>query len=124
MVLLADVALPVPLTRAFTYAVPDALAPLALAGARVLCPFGGRRLVGVVLATRQGEPPEGVKAIARALDEEPAVPEDLLAFLRDLAAYYFAPIGEVVRLALPPVERETARDLTEPTLFSTARGVG
>jgi primosomal protein N' (replication factor Y) (superfamily II helicase) len=122
-VLLADVALPVPLTRAFTYAVPDALARSALAGARVLCSFGARRVVGVVLATRQGEAPEGVKAIARVLDEKPAIPEDLLAFLRDLATYYFAPIGEVVRLALPPVERETARELDEPTLFSKARGV-
>ena len=60
---------------------------------------------------RDGEPPKGAKPIAQVVDEPPAVPEDSLAFLRDLAAYYFAPIGEVMRLALPPLERETAREL-------------
>ena len=44
--LLADVALPVPLARAFTYEVPPEMSPRAQAGARVVCPFGGRRLVG------------------------------------------------------------------------------
>jgi primosomal protein N' (replication factor Y) len=123
-VLLADVALPVPLDRPFTYIVPDSLAATAVPGARVVCSFSGRRLVGVILTVRGGEPPERAKEIARVVDEEPAIPGDLLAFLRDLAAYYFAPIGEVVRLALPPVERVTARELGDPTLFSDARGVG
>ena len=121
--LLADVALPVPLARAFTYSVPPDLAGAARAGARVVCPFGGRRLVGVVLGVREGEPPAKSKALARVLDDEPAVPEDLLAFLRDLAAYYFAPIGEVARLALPPVDRETVRELEAPSLFSGTRGI-
>jgi primosomal protein N' (replication factor Y) len=121
--LLADVALPVPLARAFTYTVPDAQRAGAVAGARVVCPFGGRRLVGVIVGTRDGDPPKGAKPLARVVDDEPSVPEDLLAFLVGLASYYFAPIGEVVRLALPPIDRETARELEEPTLFGAARGV-
>jgi primosomal protein N' (replication factor Y) len=122
--LLCDVALPVPLARAFTYVVPEGLTARAVAGARVICSFAGRRMVGVVLAVREGEAPKGAKPIASIVDEPPAVPEDSLAFLRDLAAYYFAPIGEVMRLALPPLERETARELTEPSLFDRSRGVG
>jgi len=51
-VLVADVALPVPIARAFTYLLPEGLAERARPGARVLCPFGNRRLVGVVLAVR------------------------------------------------------------------------
>jgi primosomal protein N' (replication factor Y) len=121
--LLADVALPVPLARAFTYAVPDALAARSTPGARVVCPFGGRRVLGVVLAVREGEPPKGVKAIARLVDDAPAVPADLLAFLHDLASYYLAPIGEVMRLALPPADRETMSELDSPTLFGGARGL-
>jgi primosomal protein N' (replication factor Y) len=123
-VLLADVALPVPIARAFTYLVSSAHAGGVRPGARVVCPFGGRRMVGVVLALREGDAPTGAKAIAHLVDGEPAIPEDLLAFLRDLATYYFAPIGEAVRLALPPVDRETAREVQEPTLFGEARGVG
>ena len=122
-VLLADVALPVPIARAFTYTLPDDLAERARPGSRVVCPFAGRRLVGVVLTVRQGEPPPKARSVARALDEEPAIPEELLAFLRDVASYYLAPIGEVVRLALPPVDRDTARELAEPSLFGGARGV-
>jgi primosomal protein N' (replication factor Y) len=123
-VLLADVALPVPLTRAFTYLLPERLAARARPGARVVCPFGARRMVGVVLAVREGEPPKNAKSITHAPDDAPSVPEELLAFLRDLATYYFAPIGEVIRLALPPVDRDTAREIVEPSLFGEARGVG
>ncbi len=122
--LLADVALPVPMARTFTYSVPEGLVEGARPGARVVCSFGSRRLIGVVLAVREDDPPPKTKAIAHVVDRAPAIPEDLLAFLRDLSGYYLAPIGEVVRLALPPVERETARELSTPTLFSDSRGVG
>jgi primosomal protein N' (replication factor Y) (superfamily II helicase) len=121
--LLADVALPVPIARTFTYSVPAAFAGRSTPGARVVCPFGGRRMLGVLLALREGEPPQGVKALARLVDDAPAVPAELLAFLRDLAAYYLAPIGEVTRLALPPAERETLSELATPTLFDPRRGI-
>jgi primosomal protein N' (replication factor Y) len=78
----------------------------------------------VVTALHNGEARQGIRRIARVLDEQPAVPADLLAFLHDLAAYYFAPIGEVMRLALPPIERQVARELADPTLFGSVRGVG
>jgi len=84
--LLADVALPVPVPRSFTYLVPAPLAAGVRPGARVVCPFGSRRVVGVVLATHRGVPPPRAKAIARvADDDEPTIPEDLLEFLRELA---------------------------------------
>ena len=121
---LADVALPVPVAHAFTYAIPDHLVAQAVAGARVICPFRARRVMGVVLAVRTGERPEGARDLSGAVDDSPTVPPDLLAFLSDLAEYYLAPIGEVVRLALPPVERKTATELADPGLFDRARGVG
>jgi len=122
-VLLADVALPVPIAHPFTYTVPPHLAAQAVAGARVICPFRARRLIGVVLAVRTGESPSPVRALAGAVDDEPTVPRDLLAFLTDLADYYLAPIGEVVRLALPPVERDIARELAQPDLFERPQGL-
>ncbi|HEY1957799.1 MAG TPA: primosomal protein N' [Polyangiaceae bacterium] len=122
--LLADIALPIPLGRALTYAVPAAHAARVVPGARVLVPLGARRVVGVVLDKREGEPPEKVRDVLRAPDEAPAVPAELLDLLRELASYYLAPIGDVLRLALPPLERELAKDLAQPTLFDEARGVG
>ncbi|HEY4014837.1 MAG TPA: primosomal protein N' [Polyangiaceae bacterium] len=121
--ILAEVALPVPVKRAFTYRVPEDLAGRTAAGSRVICPFGARRLLGVVLDVREGEAPPRVKAIARVVDDQPALSDELLAFLRDLAAYYFAAIGEVMRLALPPIDRDTARELGEPSLFRDLHGV-
>jgi primosomal protein N' (replication factor Y) (superfamily II helicase) len=115
--LLADVALPVPVARAFTYSVPEALSARAIRGARVLCPFGSRRLVGVVVARRQGPLPARTKALADALDPSaPTVPEELLDFLAELARYYMAPIGEVMRLAVPSASR-IADDSDSPSLF-------
>ncbi len=110
----ALVAVPVPLGQAFSYAVPEALRGKVCPGARVLCEFGRRKILGVVLDVSD-KPPEGVpidkvKPIVALLDEEPAIPEELLTFLVALSGYYVAPIGEVLRLALPAVEREQARE--------------
>lgn len=105
---LADVAIPVPLGKPFSYEVPDALAETAIPGARVLCQFGRRKVLGVIVRVEERPPPEGftVKPIGAVVDAEPVVPAELLQFLLELARYYFAPIGEVLRLALPAVERE------------------
>jgi primosomal protein N' (replication factor Y) len=122
--LLADVALPVPVPKAFTYLVPSHLEGAVRAGSRVVCPFGSRRAVGVVVATFRGAAPRGARAIAKVVDDgSPTIPEDLLELLRELAAYYLAPLGEVIRLALPPSPRHVEEDLEEPSLFRTRRGV-
>ena len=42
---LIEVALPLPLRRTFTYAVPEALVTRAVPGARVVVPVRGRRVI-------------------------------------------------------------------------------
>ena len=112
--LYADVGIPVPLGQSFTYRVTAALADRLRPGTRVVCEFGQRKVLGIVLGTTR-EPPafdlDKLKPIAALLDPEPALSGELLGFVRELAAYYFAPIGEVLRLALPAVERERVRAL-------------
>ncbi len=104
----ADVALPVPMDRAFTYAVPaelaekDALQP----GVRVSVSWGRRRLTGVVIGL-SAEPPAGIaaaqiKPIAAVLDATPVIEDTVLELVAWAASYYQAPIGEVMRCALPP----------------------
>jgi primosomal protein N' (replication factor Y) len=119
---LVDVAVPVPLPRALTYLVPERLAASVTLGRRVLCTIGSRRIIGVVVGLRRGEAPPKAKPLLDVLDGV-SLPEDLVTFLGRLANYYLAPIGEVVRLALPPVDRETTRVVEEPTLFSTTKGI-
>lgn len=119
---LADVALPIPLPRALSYLVPEKLAATVTPGRRVLCTLGSRRIVGVVLGVREGEKPQGAKPILSVL-EGISLPEDLVVFVARLASYYLAPIGEVVRLALPPQDKEASRAVEELTLFSEAKGI-
>lgn len=125
MPLFADVAVPVPLSQPFLYEVPPRLAGSVRPGARVLCEFGRRKLIGVVLtlterADHAGIDAARIKPVGAVVDPEPALPAELLAFLQELAGYYFAPIGEVLRLALPALEREQVRAMTAQGEFGGA----
>jgi primosomal protein N' (replication factor Y) len=119
-ILLADVALAVPVAKPFSYSIPEGLVGRVSPGVRALCPFGSRRVLGVVLATRRASRPPRLRDLLDVVDTEPAVPQDLLALAADIAEYYFAPIGDVIRLALPPIERSTLRSMEGPSLFGDA----
>ncbi len=107
-----DVAVPVPLRRTFTYAVPDGVAPL-IPGSRHAVPFGRRRLAGFVLgpATPNEAVIPRIKPLGAALDPDPVFSEELLAFLRDAARYYLHPVGEVLETAAPPLSAAARRRL-------------
>ncbi len=103
-----DVAVPVPVDHPFTFILPAALQGLVVPGVRVLVPFAGRRLLGVALevrAPRPDDPLAKLREVAAVVDAEPVLPAELLGFLRELARYYFAPLGEVLALAVPAMER-------------------
>src|SRR5260221_12792719 len=128
--LIADVAVPVPLGRPFSYSVPEAFAGSVTAGKRVLCEFGPRRTLGVVLDVSDREPAfdkTKLKPIVAVVDDEPVLLPELLGFLRELSMYYLAPIGEVLRMALPALERTQVRSLEEAgqtTLDLKGRKIG
>jgi primosomal protein N' (replication factor Y) len=108
-----DVAIPVPLRRAFTYRVPDGMT--LVPGHRVAVPFHRRKVAGFVIATREAAP-EGVQrvlSVAGLLEEEPVFPADLLAFLDEAARYYLHPIGEVLRAAAPALPTGALRKLRD-----------
>lgn len=123
------VAVPVPLGQAFTYSVPDATKPPPARGARVLVEFGRRKLFGVVLdvspTLSEAVDPAKIKPVLGVIDTEPVVKSELLDFLLELARYYLAPIGEVLRLALPAIERSSLEELADQgVLAPKARTVG
>ncbi|HET6612618.1 MAG TPA: primosomal protein N' [Kofleriaceae bacterium] len=98
----ADVAVELPVAGTFTYRVPAAWPAAPAAGARVVVPFGNRRISGVVLG--DGEPPEdraAIRDIASLVDAEPQLSRQLIDLCRWIADYYMAPLGEVLRAALP-----------------------
>jgi primosomal protein N' (replication factor Y) (superfamily II helicase) len=115
--LIAELALPVPLGHTFTYRVPDALANEAALGKRCVCPFRSKKLIGVITSLRdEAEPPARTRNLEQILGE-PSLPEELLTFLIEISRYYFVPLGEVVKVALPPVDRETNEAIRELSLF-------
>ncbi len=105
----ADVALPVPLDQAFTYAV-DGEEPAI--GARVLVPFSGQRLTGIVLRLHSEPPQAGfeIKPIQAILDSAALLPPDLMRLAEWIAQYYIAPLGEVLR-GMMPLTAEVRRTL-------------
>lgn len=115
-----NVAVGTPVKTLFTYKVECGgdLCP----GMRVLVPFRGREKIGVCMDVL-GEAPssivkEKIKSVDAILEEEPCLSENLLRFISWIAEYYIAPIGEVVRVALPsrfldPAAPRTTRP-TEP----------
>jgi primosomal protein N' (replication factor Y) len=100
MALFCDVALPVPLDQTFTYAV-NGVTPVV--GARVLVPFSGQRLMGVVVRVHEDAPADDfeIKPVQQVLDEAAVLPDELMKLAGWIASYYVAPLGEVLRGMLP-----------------------
>ena len=100
------VALDVPLAGPFDYRAPAPLSP----GARVIVPFGRRKLIGIVV-DNPPEPdcaPEQVREVDQVLDDLPPLPEEWMRLARFAAAYYQRPLGEVMLPALPAALRKPA----------------
>ena len=122
-----DVALPVPLDQAFTYELGVLEAEV---GARVMVPFAGQRLVGVVVGLHDVAPGDGVKVkrVERVLDEVALLSDELMELGKWIASYYCAPLGEVLR-GMMPLTAEVKRqwvyrigDAGRRVLFEGAKG--
>jgi primosomal protein N' (replication factor Y) len=99
----ARVAFPTALPDALSYRVPEALEALTVPGTRVRVRLRGQVRVGIVveLVEEPGVPEEKVLPLEEVLDPEPLVPAHVLELMRFAAEYYAAPIGSVVRSAVP-----------------------
>ena len=97
----ADIALPVNLEREFTYIVPPDLESSALIGARAVVPFGRKYATGLIVARPDATTIRGLKPIRDIIDPAPIMSEELLRLCRWIAGYYFSPLGEVLKAAMP-----------------------
>lgn len=99
----ASVALPVAVHGTFTYAIPPDLRDSVRLGSRVEVPFGAKRSTGFVVAlTDDAGDAKTIKPIRAVLDDdEPALTPEIIDLCRWAADYYLAPLGEMLRVALP-----------------------
>ena len=101
-----EVALPCPLHKTFEYLVLDKaqVAP----GMRVEVDFARRKMVGVITIVKEESefPREKLKPVRSIIDTQSLLSPTLLALASWIAAYYHAPIGEVLQLFLPATLRQ------------------
>ena len=99
----ADIALPVPIPRLYTYRLPEEMREFIVPGLRVIVQFGKKRVVtGIVDAVHENPPEVYVaKPILELLDTEPIVTPQQVSAIKWMANYYMCTYGEVVNAALP-----------------------
>ncbi|MBD2714806.1 primosomal protein N' [Microvirga sp. STR05] len=101
--LFADVILPLPLPKLYTYRVPFELNDQVVIGGRVIVQFGAKRTLSCIVAAVHETPPKDYQAkyILEFIDETPVVTQPQLKLFRWMADYYLCTLGEVINAALP-----------------------
>lgn len=116
----ASIALPLAVHDTFTYAIPASLRDGVRLGSRVEVPLGTKVTTGFVVSLLD-EAPAGaskIKPIRSVLDdEEPALTPEIIELCRWAAEYYIAPLGEMLRVALPA--NMASRGRRQATLTAT-----
>lgn len=119
---LIRVALDVPIDRLFDYRCEDRTARV---GARVLVPFGRRRLIGIIVAKPEHSevPAAALKHAHQILDEQPLLGRLDLRLIEFAAGYYAHPLGAAIMMAVPAsLRRIRRRDQTPVAYALTAAG--
>jgi primosomal protein N' (replication factor Y) (superfamily II helicase) len=109
--LIAHVALPLPLYQLFDYKLADP----AEIGMRVKVPFGKREMVGIIIKIDQQTAFEidNLKPITSIIDTKNPFPQPIWRLLNWAANYYHFPIGEVMFHAIPVLLRQGRQAIKE-----------
>lgn len=101
--LFAEVVLPLPLKKLYTYRLPSEMFELAVPGKRVFVPFGNRKVYTGIIIHISDKAPERYEAlnIISVVDDNPLVSRQQLEFWEWIASYYMCGLGEVMAAALP-----------------------
>jgi primosomal protein N' (replication factor Y) (superfamily II helicase) len=99
----AEIVLPVPIPKFFTYRVPATLNELVKKGQRVIVPFGQKKILTGIIASLHQQPPKDYEAkyILDVLDASEVIYEQQFQLYQWMADYYMCTMGEVVQAALP-----------------------
>jgi primosomal protein N' (replication factor Y) len=106
----AEIHFALPLSRGYTYHVPESLDELAQAGCRALVPLGKRVATGFIVrrTDKIDFSPEKLREVLDVLDESPLFDASRLELAQWIADYYLCGLGEVLKTMLPPgLEKES-----------------
>lgn len=101
--LFAELLLPVPIPKLFTYRVPLQWNDTIQIGQRAIVQFGDRKILTGLVTTIHDKPPLDYEAkyILELLDEFPVVIDLQFKLYQWIADYYMCTLGEVMNAALP-----------------------
>ncbi|GAA3999334.1 primosomal protein N' [Hymenobacter fastidiosus] len=101
--LFADVILPLPLPKLYTYRVPYEMNDDVVIGGRVIVQFGAKKTLSCIVAAVHETPPAlyQAKYVLEFIDDAPVVTQPQLKLFRWMAEYYMCTLGEVINAALP-----------------------
>lgn len=99
----AELILPVPISKLFTYRVPAALTDMIKVGQRVIVQFGHKKILTGIVANIHQKPPIEYEAkyILELIDENEVIGERQFKLYQWMADYYMCTLGEVINAALP-----------------------
>ena len=98
----ANIVLPVPLPKLFTYEVPVQLVSECIAGKRVIVQFGKKKVyTGIIKDVHTQKPEYQTKEIVSILDAYPIINNFQFKFWEWIAEYYMTTLGEIYKAALP-----------------------
>ncbi len=89
--------------QVFDYRIPEGMQDIIRVGHRVLVPFGRRTIQGYVMNIKgmADFDPSKIKPIARTLDIEPVLTEEMIVIAKYLAEYYVDQYISVIETILP-----------------------
>jgi primosomal protein N' (replication factor Y) len=99
----AQVAIPRSAPEALTYRIPGQLIPFAVPGVRVRVPLRKRFATGVIVGVDQTTdlPAGSLRPIEEVLDDEPLLPQRLMAIAGFISAHYRSPLGTTLASMIP-----------------------
>jgi primosomal protein N' (replication factor Y) len=101
--LFAELVIPVPVDKLFTYRVPAAFNDKIKTGQRAIVQFGAKKIQTGIVVRLHNQPPTDYEAkyILELLDENEVIYPQQFSLYEWMAAYYLCTLGEVVNAALP-----------------------
>ncbi len=99
----AELILPVPISKLFTYRVPATLNDIIKIGQRVIVQFGQKKILTGIVSNLHKQPPTEYEAkyILEIIDENEVIGPRQFSLYRWMADYYMCTLGEVINAAMP-----------------------
>ncbi len=97
--IILDIAVGISVNKTFHYLAPEDIKGSLVAGARVLVPFGSRRVTGTIIGFPAATATAGLKSVIAVLDT--ALPPELMKLAHWMSDYYMHPIGRTIEALVP-----------------------